>query len=56
MTPQEKEKFKLLRQEKNMYKKAYYELSCYFDSIDDEEQEKVGKRLDRIFKVKNMLP
>lgn len=30
--------------------KAYEELSCYFDSISDEEQPKVAKRLERIFK------
>jgi hypothetical protein len=32
------------------YKKAYAELSCYFDSISDEEQPKVAKRLKKIFK------
>lgn len=34
-----------------MYKKAYQELSCYFDSISDEEQPKVAKRLEKIFKI-----
>jgi hypothetical protein len=43
---------KLLKKERNMYKKAYHELECYFDSISDEEQEKVAKRLERIFKIK----
>lgn len=55
MTPKEKEKFKLLRQEKDMYKRAFEELSCYIDSISDEEQVKVGKRLCKIFKIKNTL-
>ena len=47
-----KEEIKILKREKNQYKKAYHELSCYFDSISDEEQSKVAKRLDRIFKIK----
>ena len=34
------------------YKKAYEILNCYFDSISDEEQEKVAKQLERIFKLK----
>jgi len=41
---------KELKKELKAYKDAYYELSCYFDSISDEEQEKVAKRLDKIFK------
>ena len=45
-----KEQNKGLKKELSKYKRAYHELSCYFDSISDEEQEKVGKRLNRIFK------
>jgi hypothetical protein len=47
-----RESNKLLKKERDMYKKAYSELSCYFDSISDEEQEKVAKKLERIFKTK----
>jgi NAD-dependent DNA ligase len=32
------------------WKKAYYEMDCYFDSISDEEQPKLAKRLEKIFK------
>lgn len=45
-----KETIKTLKKERNQYMKAYEELSCYFDSISDEEQPKVAKRLERIFK------
>ena len=45
----EKQKEKLIK-ERDMYKQAYEELSCYFDSISDEEQPKVAKRLKKIFK------
>lgn len=45
-----KQKEKLIK-ERDMYKKAYQELSCYFDSISDEEQPKVAKRLEKIFKI-----
>lgn len=45
----EKHKEKLIK-ERDMYKQAYEELSCYFDSISDEEQPKVAKRLKKIFK------
>ena len=41
---------KQLQKERSVYKKAYEELSCYFDSISDEEQPKVGKRLEKLFK------
>jgi predicted RNase H-like nuclease (RuvC/YqgF family) len=47
---------KLLSQNKQLssdlkkYKKGYAELECYFDSISDEEQPKVAKRLEKIFK------
>ena len=47
-----REKNKVLKRERDMYKKAYFILSCYFDSISDKEQEKVAKKLERIFKVK----
>ena len=47
-----RDKNKTLKKERDMYKKAYSVLSCYFDSISDEEQEKVAKKLERIFKVK----
>jgi hypothetical protein len=43
---------KLLKKERDMYKKAYSELECYFDSISDEEQIIVAKKLERIFKTK----
>ena len=45
-----KQKEKLIK-ERDMYKKAYQELSCYFDSISNEEQPKVAKRLEKIFKI-----
>jgi hypothetical protein len=41
--------FKKMRNERNAYKLAYYELDCYFDSISDEEQIKVGIRIEKIF-------
>lgn len=44
------EKEKLIK-EKDMYKQAYKELVCYFDSISDEEQPKVAKKLEKIFKT-----
>lgn len=45
-----KEKIKILKKEKAQYEKAFEELICYFDSISDEEQPKISKRLERIFK------
>ena len=45
----EKQKEKLIK-ERDMYRQAYEELSCYFDSISDEEQPKIAKRLEKIFK------
>lgn len=45
----EKQKEKLIK-ERDVYKQAYEELFCYFDSISDEEQPKVAKRLEKIFK------
>ena len=47
-----KEEIKTLKKELKMYKKAYEELNCYFDSISDEEQPKVSKRLNKIFGIK----
>lgn len=47
-----KEEIKTLKKELKMYKKAYEELNCYFDSISDEEQGKVAKRLNKIFGIK----
>lgn len=48
------QKIKNLKAEKKAYKKAYYELHCYFDSISEEEQDKVYSRLKLIFlKLKN---
>ena len=44
-----KRKEKLIK-ERDVYKQAYEGLSCYFDSISDEEQPKVAKRLEKIFK------
>ena len=49
------EENKTLKAELKMYKKAYEELNCYFDSISDEEQDKVAKRLNKIFKISNKL-
>jgi len=46
-----REEIKLLKKERNRYKKAFEELECYFDSISDEEQPKVAKKLEKIFKV-----
>lgn len=46
----QKKKIKELSTELKAYKKAYAELYCYFDSISDEEQAKVAKRLEKIFK------
>jgi hypothetical protein len=46
------EENKLLKKELKQYKKAYNEMYCYFDSISDDEQELLSKRLDRIFKLK----
>ena len=37
---------------KSILDKAYEELNCYFDSISDEEQDKVAKRLNKIFGIK----
>lgn len=47
-----KGQIKILKKERSQYKKAYNELNCYFDSISDEEQSKVAKRLEQIFKIK----
>jgi len=45
-------RFDKLRKERNQYKKGFHLLECYFDSISDEEQEKVSKQLVKIFKIK----
>lgn len=37
-----------VKAELTKYKKAYEILSCYFDSISDEEQPKVAKRLGKL--------
>lgn len=47
-----KEQIIILKKELQKYKKAYYVLSPYFDSISDEEQDKVAKRLNKIFGIK----
>lgn len=55
MTPREiklKEKIVSLKKEMNQYKRAYLELNQYYDSISDEEQDKVAKRLNKIFQIK----
>jgi len=44
-------KNKLLAKELKQYKRGYGEMICYFDSIDEDEQIKLSKRLDRIFKI-----
>ena len=43
-----KERLKQQKKETTKYKKAYTEVMCYFDSISDEEQPKLAKRLDKI--------
>jgi len=45
-------RFEKLKKERNQYKKGFHLLECYFDSISDEEQEKVSKQLVKIFKIK----
>ena len=39
-----------IKKEKRNYKKAFNEVMCYFDSISDEEQPKLLKKIDKIFK------
>ena len=41
-----------LKKELKKYKKAYNVLICYFDSISDEEQIKVERKLKKIFDEK----
>ena len=48
MTLKEKAKLKELRSELKKFRKAFYILIPYFDSISDEEQEKVGKQLNKL--------
>lgn len=55
MTPKEekqvlklKQDIKILKNELMKYKKGYYLLIPYFDSISDEEQEIVGKKLTKL--------
>jgi hypothetical protein len=63
MTREEQaQKFKKLKAENkqlklhvNGYRKAYEEFNCYFDSISDEEQSKLAKRLENIFKKAKLL-
>ena len=43
---------KKLKKERDNYKEAYEEVMCYFDSISDEEQPKLAKRLSKIFNNK----
>lgn len=38
-----------LKADLDKYKKAFQEMLCYFDSISDEEQPKLHKRLNKIF-------
>ena len=45
-----KQKIKELKLKLSKYKRAYEVLDCYFDSISDEEQPKVSKKLEKIFK------
>lgn len=44
-----KDEIKNLKEQLKLWKKAYYELDYYFDSISDEEKPKVWKRLQKIF-------
>jgi len=54
---QDIEKLKLeiekLQNELLIYKSAYSETICYFDSIDEKEQKKLNNRLNKIFKNLN---
>ena len=43
-----REELKQQKRETAKYKKAYYEVMQYFDSISDEEKIKLAKRLDKI--------
>ena len=43
-----KERLKQQRKDTAKYKKAYYEVMQYFDSISDEEKPKLARRLDKI--------
>ena len=43
-----KEQIKVLKKELKRYQKGYNILSCYFDSISDEEQITVNKQLTRL--------
>jgi len=54
MTKEEKlkEQIIILKNELKKYEKAYYTLIPYFDSISDEEQDIVAKKLTKIFKIK----
>ena len=42
------EEIESLKKEVKRYKKAYEILICYFDSISDEEQPKVNKKLAKL--------
>ncbi|HMT01847.1 MAG TPA: hypothetical protein PKD00_00815 [Burkholderiales bacterium] len=55
-----KEKIKVLSAEKRLleinlkaYKEAYNEIAGYYDSIDEEQQEILSKKLNKIFKPLN---
>lgn len=48
MRDYKKENRELKRQLK-YWKSAYYEVDSYFDSISEEEQPKLAKRLEKIF-------
>jgi len=48
----DRDKIKILTKELKKYKVAYQLLICYFDSISDDEQQVLYKKLSRIFKIK----
>lgn len=48
MTDKEKYKYKEVKKELKKFQKAYEILICYFDSISDEEQPKVDKKLNKL--------
>jgi len=43
-----REQLKQQKRETARYKKGFYVLNPYFDSISDEEQPKVAKKLDKL--------
>ena len=48
MTPRQKEKFSKLKKEHRKYKRGFEIMIEYFDSISDEEQPIVNRKLNRL--------